>query len=101
MVALHEDATPSLLEAGVRKLQAVKSRRLKGEGAGLLRRVWNVATDVTGTVLALACFVIAAFMVGAILGYAVAGVAFLLLDFKASLIRRARASSQTAGRRMP
>lgn len=88
MVALQNGQPVSLIEAGVRKLAAVKARKVKREGPSRLAKVWASLSNVVGTLLALVCFTVAAFAVGFVIGMAVAGISFLLLDFKVSLSRR-------------
>lgn len=88
MVAVQNGAQVSLLELGVRKMTEARAKRAPRQGPGLLRRCWAAVSGVLGTLAALVCFVVAAFAVGFVLGMAVAGVAFLLLDFKVSVARR-------------
>jgi hypothetical protein len=94
MVALQQDeGAPSLIEMGARKLAAVRSnRKTPRDRPAWLRTTWGVLGDILGTLVALVFFVVAAFLAGPIIGYAVAGVAMLLLDFKVSVSRQARAS---------
>jgi len=97
MVALRQEPSPSLIEVGARKLteiRAAAANRATGNKRGKLRSVFGIVGDVLGTLVALVFFVIAAFLVGAIVGFAVAGLAMLLLDFKISLVRRARATER-------
>lgn len=102
MVALQEGGvvSPSLIEVGARKLASVRAARRDGHTssgtlAGL-RRAWDGFLGIVGTLAALVFFVTAAFhlpgVFGSVFGWAVAGVAMLLLDFKVSLVRRANTS---------
>jgi hypothetical protein len=97
MVALQNDS-PSLVEMGVRKLVDIRAERhdkkAQRDPLAWPRRTWRVVSDILGTLVALVFFVIAAFLVGSIVGFAVAGVAMLLLDFKVSVSRRARAANE-------
>lgn len=90
MVAVQNGASVSLLELGVRKMTEARAKRPRRQGPGLLRRIWAAVSGVLGTLAALVCFTVAAFAVGFVLGMAVAGVSFLLLDFKVSVSRRMR-----------
>lgn len=83
---------PSLLEMGVRKVAGIAAGR-KRERTGGLRRALGFVGELVGTVLALACVVVAAFAAGFVIGFLVSGVALLLLDFKVTVVRRARANS--------
>lgn len=84
----------SLIEIGAAKVAAISAARRSraasrpDRGPGALSAVG----EALGTVAALACFVVAAFALGWVIGFAVTGVALLLLDFKATVIRRARAA---------
>jgi len=80
--------SPSLLEAGFKAIVSRKARRPRRPGPGVLARIWAVARGVLGTLAALVCFTVAAFAVGFVLGMAIAGLSFLLLDFKVSVARR-------------
>lgn len=96
MVAVADGRT-SLLEIGAGSLAAVFAARRKrrGDRPGLLSYVG----ELLGTVLALACLCVAAFVAGFALGMAAAGVALLLLDFKIAVVRRAAsARGRTLGR---
>lgn len=84
----------SLVEAGAQWAAQRRTRTKERTGTGVFARATQAISDVFGTFVALACFVIAAFLVGAVLGFAVAGVALLLLDFKASVSRRARTETR-------
>lgn len=88
MVALQQDVTPSLVEAGVAKLSAVRSRRQHREPSQRLAKVRFFLAEVLGSFFALLCFVTAAAFVAPALGLLVAGLSILLLDFKISLIRK-------------
>lgn len=81
--------SPSLIEAGFEAIATRKAQRPRRQGPGLAARLWAAVSGVLGTLAALVCFTVAAFAVGFVLGMAVAGVSFLLLDFKVSLMRRA------------
>src|SRR5690348_11435894 len=91
MVALTE--SPSLVELGARKLAAVgtdrRARKAQRDRPATPAVTRQVALDIMGTLVALVFFVTAAFLVGQVVGFAVAGVAMLLLDFKVSVSRRA------------
>lgn len=82
----------SLLELGAGKVAGLAARRRAKRAARSGRGVWTAVGELAGTVAALACFTIAAFAAGFIVGMAVAGVALLLLDFKVTVVRRARAA---------
>lgn len=96
MVSVTAEQPTSLLEMGARGIAAVAARRREKRAGrpGILAFVG----DLLGTLAALTCFVVAAFLVAVALGMAVAGVALLLLDFKVTMIRRTRAAQQP-GRR--
>lgn len=82
----------SLLEIGARGIAAAAARR-REKRAGR-PGVLAFAAELFGTLAALVCFVIASFAVGFVVGMAVSGVALLLLDFKITVIRRARAATR-------
>ncbi len=84
MAVLQQDeVTPSLIGVGARKLASVRaSKRASSDRPGWLRSTSRVLGDILGTLVALVFFVVAAFLVSTIVGWAVAGVAVLLLDFK-------------------
>ena len=86
--------TPSLIELGAAKLATFSATRRQARADRRPRGVVSFIGEMLGTLAALACFVVAAFALGFIIGMAVAGVALLLLDFKASMIRRARAAQR-------
>lgn len=95
MVAMRAqpEAPVSLIEYGFRRMAAARvARRRERTGPGLIRRTVGAVGEVFGTAAALACFVVAAFTAGFVIGFAVSGVALLLLDFKITIVRRARAS---------
>lgn len=97
MVALQQDeVTPSLIGVGARKLASVRAnKRASSDRPAWLRSIGRVLGDILGTLVALTFFVIAAFLVSNIVGWAVAGVAVLLLDFKREATsRRARAANE-------
>lgn len=103
MVAVpHDTPRVSLIEAGLARFAAMSGgRSRRATSPGRVRR--SVAAfgrgvaDTIGTLAALACFTVAAFLVGMVVGMVVAGVALLLLDFKVSVSRRARRAG-TGGR---
>lgn len=80
---------PSLIEMGVRKVAGLATKRKR---TGATRRVLAFVGELLGTVLALACVVVAAFATGFVIGFLVSGAALLLLDFKITVVRRTRAS---------
>lgn len=82
---------PSLIEMGVRKMAGLATKRKR---TGAARRAFAFAGELIGTVLALACLVVAAFLLGAVVGFLVSGAALLLLDFKVTVVRRSRAGGQ-------
>lgn len=83
----------SLLELGAGKVAGLVARR-KDRGDRPRRGVVSAVGELLGTLAALACFVIASFAVGFVVGWVVAGVALLLLDFKITVIRRNRAATR-------
>lgn len=85
-------APESLVEVGVRQLATWKAGRTKKArtGPSRLSRVWHFLSGLLGTLLALTSFTVAAFMVHMVVGFVVLGVAFLLLDTKATINRRAQ-----------
>lgn len=93
-----ERPATSLLELGAGRLAAAFARRRqrRGNRPGLLAYVG----ELLGTILALACLTVAAFVgAGLVLGLLAAGVAILLLDFKVAVVRRAMATrGRTLGR---
>lgn len=96
VTAIPARQTSSLIELGAAKIgAAIAGRRAKrGNRAG----IFSFVGELLGTLLAMVAFTVAAFTVGFALGMCVAGVAVLLLDFKVSMTRRARAA-QPPGRR--
>lgn len=84
----------SLLELGAGKVAGLAARRRRNRGDRPRRGVMSAVGELLGTLAALACFVIASFAVGFVVGMAVAGVALLLLDFKVTVIRRNRAATR-------
>jgi hypothetical protein len=96
MVAVSANGTSSLIELGAARIgQAMAARRAKRQGRS---GIFAFIGEVLGTVLAMAAFTVAAFAVGFVLGMCVTGVAVLLLDFKVSMVRRARATQQPSRR---
>lgn len=88
--------TTSIIELGATQLGALMARRrARREGRG---GIFHFVGEVLGTVLALACLVVSAFVVGFAVGMAAAGVALLLLDFKVAVVRRARATAHSTPR---
>ena len=86
----------SLIEMGAQGIARIAARR-RAARAGRPGALAFIG-ELIGTLAALTCFVVAAFLVTLTLGMAVAGVAMLLLDFKITVIRRARTALQS-GRR--
>lgn len=82
---------PSLIEMGVRKVAGLATKRKR---TGAARRAFAFVGELIGTVLALACLVVAAFLLGTVVGFLVSGAALLLLDFKVTVVRRSRAGGQ-------
>ncbi len=96
MAAIPAGQTSSLIELGAAKIGAVMAgRRAKRQGR---TGIFAFIGEVFGTLLAMVAFTVAAFAVGFVVGMCVTGVAVLLLDFKVSMTRRARAA-QPPGRR--
>jgi len=91
MTAIPAGQTSSLIELGAAKIGAVMAgRRAKRDGRG---GIFSFLGELFGTLAAMACFVVAAFVVGFAVGMSAAGVALLLIDFKVSMMRRARATA--------
>lgn len=87
----------SLIEMGAQGIARFAARR-RAARAGRPGAL-SFLGELSGTLAALTCFVVAAFLVTLALGLAVAGVALLLLDFKITVIRRARAAQHPRGSR--
>jgi len=85
---------PTLIEVGLKSVASLRGRRRKKEGPSALQHLWASVSGLVGTIFALACFVIAAFMFSTIVGFLVLGVCLLLLDTKVAINRRTRASVQ-------
>lgn len=91
MAAVTQNSVgPSLIESGATWLAKSIARRrtVRGQRGGVL----GALGELLGTFAALACFVIAAFAAGFVIGMAVSGVALLLADFKVTVVRRSRAA---------
>lgn len=97
MVAVPANGSASLIELGAVKLGQMRAARRarRGERGG----IFSFLGEVLGTVVALACLTLAAFIgVNVAVGLVVAGIAVLLLDFKVAVIRRARATQHPGSR---
>lgn len=86
--------SPSLIEIGARWLAKSIARRRSARSQR--SALGQYLAEVLGTLLAMGALTVAAFAVSFALGMAATGVALLLIDFKVTVVRRARA---TAGRR--
>jgi Flp pilus assembly protein TadB len=98
MVAVPANGNASLIELGAVKLGQLRAARRarRGERGSIFAAIGEVA----GTVVALACLTLAAFIgVNVAVGLVVAGIAVLLLDFKVAVVRRTRAAQRPGVRR--
>lgn len=86
--------TPSLIELGAAKLGSVMAARRRSRSGRPPRGVWSFVGRMLGTLLSMICLVAAAFSASLAAGLVAAGVAFLLLDYKASVIRKQRAEGR-------
>lgn len=86
----------SILELSARGVASfLAARRARRGERG---SIFGFLGELLGTLLAMTAFTVAAFAVGFALGMVVAGVALLLLDFKISVVRRARATTRRGAR---
>jgi hypothetical protein len=81
----------SLVEIALTAMARGMARRREARARrGTPSAIAEYVTGILGTLLAMGCLTVAAFTVGFALGFTVAGIALLLLDFKAAVVRRAR-----------
>jgi hypothetical protein len=98
MVAVTANGSASLIELGAAKIgKMAAARKARRDGRS---SIFAFIGELLGTVVALACLTVAAFVAGFAVGMVAAGLAVLLLDFKVAVVRRARAtaSPQRGGR---
>lgn len=81
----------SLVEMAARGVAGMLARRRQARARQGRSALGEYLAECLGTVLAMVCLTVAAFTAGAVLGFAVSGVALLLVDFKVAVVRRARA----------
>lgn len=90
MVAYSPGESRSLIEMGIGWVAKSAAKRKTRNGPGAVTRVWWFLTEILGTMLSLAGFIIGGFLLAPFAGWMMLGVAFLVLDFKLGVTRHAR-----------
>jgi len=93
VVATQVSTQPtSLIEMAARGVAGMMARRRQARARKGRSALGEYVVETLGTILAMACLIVAAFTAGAVLGFAASGVALLLVDFKVAVVRRSRSA---------